>query len=100
MGQRGLAISEAAQTGAEQHVRAVLDQGHEAELREGALATAGFRASESNTVLFRVGDVETGAIQARQAPLPVPGTSGGAGRYRPHHLFVQAAQWGFAQAGA
>ena len=59
MGQRRLAVREAAQTGAEQHVRAVLDQGHEAELREGALPTAGLRAPEGGAkTSFATGSAE------------------------------------------
>jgi hypothetical protein len=43
-------------------MRAVLDQGHEADLWEGALATAGLRAAEGRAILPGVGDVEAGAV--------------------------------------
>jgi hypothetical protein len=69
VGQRRLALGEGAQPGAEQDVGAVLDQGDEAELREGALATAGLGTPEGGLVLRRVGDVEAGAVQADQPPL-------------------------------
>jgi hypothetical protein len=91
MGQRRLAVRETAQAGAEQDVRAVLDQGHEAELREGARATAGLGAPEGGTVLRRVGHVEAGAVQADQPPLAVPRALGGGRRHRPHHRLVQPA---------
>src|SRR3954469_4796360 len=68
MRQRRLAVREAPEAGAEQHVGAVLDQRHEADLREGALATAGPGAAEGGLVLRRVGDVEAGAVQADQPP--------------------------------
>jgi hypothetical protein len=99
-GQRRLAVREGAQAGAEQHMRAVLDQGHEAELREGALATARLGAPEGGAVLVGVGDVEAGAVQADQPPPPVPGAPRGACRERPHHLLVQSPQRRLAQAGA
>ena len=92
MGQRRLALREAAQAGTEQHVRAVLDQGHEADLREGALATAGLRTPEGATVLLGVGDVEAGAVQADQAPHPIPRPLGGRRRDRSHHPLVQPVQ--------
>src|SRR5918993_1758423 len=100
MRQRRLAVREAAQAGAEQHVRAVLDQGHEAELREGALAPARLGAPERGTVLPGISDVEAGPVQADEAPLTVPGTLGGARRQRVRQTLVQAAQRRLAQAGA
>src|SRR4051812_42057278 len=58
--QRRLALGEAPEAGAEQHVGAVLDQGHEADLREGALAAARRGAAEGGTVLLGIGDVGAG----------------------------------------
>jgi hypothetical protein len=43
-------------------------------------------------VLLGVGHIEAGAVQADQAPLPVPSPSRGARRHRPHHLLVKPAQ--------
>ena len=63
-GERGLALLGAAWPGAEQHVRAILDQRYEAELRKSTLATTGARAPEGGAVLPGVGHVQAGAIQA------------------------------------
>src|SRR5215212_10316558 len=100
MGQRRLALGKAAKAGAEQHVRAVLDQGDKAELREGALATARLGTPEGAAVLFGVGKIEAGAVQADQLPPPIPCPLGGGGRDRPRHLLVQAAQRRLAEAAA
>src|SRR4029453_3782375 len=81
MRQRRLAVREAAQARAEQHVRAALDQGHETGLREGALPAAGLGTPESGTVLRRVGYIQARAVQAdhdRQRRSSAPAGTGAA----------------------
>jgi hypothetical protein len=48
--------------GAEQHMRAVLDQRHEPQLREGALATACARQTERGPVRLGIGHIQARAI--------------------------------------
>src|SRR5215213_9167736 len=100
MSQRRLAIRGAAQTRTKQDVRAVLDQRHEAELGEGALATAGLRTPEGVAVLLGVGDVEAGTVQADQPPLSIPGTPRRGRRHGLYHLLVEQVQRLRAQARA
>src|SRR3954465_3734042 len=91
---------QAAQAGAEQHMRAVLHQSYEAKLRESALATAGARRPEAGAVPGCVGPLPAGAVQADQPPRPIPRPLGGVRRNRPDPLLIQPMQRRLAQAGA
>src|SRR4051794_23889955 len=78
-------------------MRAILHQRHEAKLWEGTLAATGARSAEVSDVLGGVADIQAGAVQADQPPLPIPRPFGRARRNRLYHLLVQPAQRRFAQ---
>jgi hypothetical protein len=99
-GQRRLTLGIGAQTGAEQHVRAILHQRHKAQLWEGALATAGPGHAKFDPVRRGVGHLQAGAIQADQPPVPVPRPLAGAGSDGAHHFLIEPAQRRFAQTTA
>ncbi len=75
IGLRGIDFHVAAQPGAEQHMRAVLHQRHEAQLRERALAAARARIAEAFAVLGRFGHIQAGPVQADQPPHPISSRS-------------------------
>ena len=68
--------------GAKQHMGAVLDQRHEAQLRKGALPATGARATEGLLIGALVGDLQGAAVHAHQAQAAVPGPLGGGHRNR------------------
>src|SRR4051812_35455426 len=82
----------AAEAGTEQHVRAVLDQRHQAQLRKSALASARPRHAELGAVLLGVGHVQAAAIQAGQPPTSIPRPLAGGSSNRLHQLLVEPAQ--------
>src|SRR3954469_8869520 len=100
MGQCRLALGIAAKVRAEQHVRAILHQRYETQLRESALATAGPRRAECGAVRCGVGHVEAGTIQTDQPPVAIPRPLAGTGSDGAHHFLIKPAQRRFAQTTA
>src|SRR3954454_4115498 len=100
MSQRRLALPKAAQASAEQHMRAVLDQSHKAELRESALPAAGARTPKGGAVRRGVGHIQARPVQADQPPVAIPRPLAGAGRNGAHYFFIEPPQRRFAQAAA
>lgn len=99
LGERGLAGRVARHLTGEQHVRAVLHQRDEADLRVGTRAPAGAGPPERCLVGRLVGDIQGAAVQAYQTPSPlrrgfgrraaVPGSFGRGISDRPHHLVME-----------
>jgi len=91
LGQGDLTRSIARHLAGEQHVRAVLDQGHKANLRISTAAAAGAGPAEGRVVGRLIGNVQRAAIQADQTPVPIPGPTGRTNRDRLHHRVMQLA---------
>ena len=90
-GQGKLAGRARPHAGAEQDVRAILDQRDKADLRISAGAATGSRAAEGGLVCRLIGHIKCAAIQADQPPLPIPGPPRRFDCDWPHHLVVQFA---------
>ena len=91
-GERDLARPIARHLAGKQHMRTVLHQRDEAQLREGAAAPAGAGPTERRSVRRLVGNVEGAAVQAHQTPSPIPRPPGHPIRNRLHHRAMQTVQ--------
>ena len=87
--QGDLAGCDASDSGPNQHRGAVLDQGDEPQLWTRTAPTAGRRPAERLVILRLVGDVQGTAVEADQAPSPVPGAFRRLDRDRVDPLIVQ-----------
>ncbi len=92
MGQRRLAVRITAQFGAKQHMRAVLDQRHEAQLWKGAHSATRSRATKGLVIGALVGDLQGAAIHAHQPQATVPSPLGGGHGNRLDQRVVQLLQ--------
>src|SRR4051794_20772867 len=70
--QRALALAVTTEAGAEQHMRAVLQQADQPQLRERAGATPRSRTTKPGGVGRAVGDIKSAAVQADQPPVAIP----------------------------
>src|SRR5207302_6755720 len=83
-----------------QHVRPILQQGHEPNLGESAGTSTGTRTTEGLVVLRSIGDIQGTAIQTDQSPLSVPSPLGALLRNGSYHRVIQFLQRRGAQTAA